>query len=549
MNNLVTNKEDRLPNGGQMAGDKPAFLSRVWLVATLLQLPYTLLYLHYLRAHTHYQFFPILIAVVGYYFMSRRAKGTCRSSNWLTIMLGGIGCFLAVFATIVVSAWLGYLGLIFTLAAWFSTQVDRETNDRLTYLAWPLLIAWQPPYSDLATADTYLITYLQQLSADMSSQLLDVLGVIHVLVGNVIQLPDQSLSIEQGCSGVQSFFAIVCVSSLMMISFRRTWFHSVIIVLSSVFWTVVMNTIRITMIPIASNLLSVDLTHGTPHEILGFAAMGVATWMLLATDQIVAILLRNPPVGQTFPRVVPEERIANLVAGDVAGSMQRWLRNGFAWFAISILGFNSLIQINDIQKKTLRLFEGNLFLDLEESDLPERIATWEQLDYELIRRTNVADFGERSDIWEFGDSRVKVMVSLDQTFRMWHDLSICYRNAGWRIVDEKVLYGKNESWPFVVVDFDRPDGRMATLVYCLFDRSGLPLEVPGQLDVFSATWKRIERRFSFSSSELFREQTCFQVQLFLQTNSGDATRLDSLLELFEEGRERLREQGLASLER
>ncbi len=127
------------------------------------------------------------------------------SVAWRTNALGVCGIVLAVASTLIVSPWLGYLGFVLTVMAWLSTVSDSGTGRSLAYLAWPLLIVWQPPYSDLATADTYLITYLQQLSGRMSSRLLDLIGLSHFHFGKFIELVDRSFSVEQGCSGCNRF--------------------------------------------------------------------------------------------------------------------------------------------------------------------------------------------------------------------------------------------------------------------------------------------------------------------------------------------------------
>lgn len=515
-----------------------------WGVATILQLPYAVLYLYYLWPHTHYQFFPLLLAAVGYFIHTRCSVASpTQPINRLAFVLGTAGLVTAVAATGLVSAWLGYLGCVLTLSACLSQFSDRVDGRPLSYLAWPLIIAWQPPYSDLTTADTHFITYLQQCSARWASSLLDVLGVTHYYFGNIIELPVKSFSVEQGCSGVQSFFAIVCVSALMSVAFRRGVVHSIILTMSSIFWTILMNTLRITLIPIAALALGVDLSHGTAHQILGFGAMGLATWMLLASDQFLFHALSGSPGKPTLkPATVGQTVVTTTNAA------------GFRWTQARIgvcglMGLLTIVQLVDLQRKTFRLFGGNVFLELSADDLPRSVGNFSLVDYQLERRTTDADFGERSDVWRYTCDDGVVFVSLDQTFRLWHDLLVCYKNAGWQLQSDKVVFGQDETWPMVLAGFERADGRHAALVFGLFDRAGLPLEVPGHLDLWSATKVRLAKRFSPAAGELFREQTCYQVQAFRQSESPcSESQLSELIALFEEVRSRLRQAGLKRLE-
>ncbi len=369
-----------------------------WGIATILQLPYATLYLYYLWAYTHYQFYPILLAVLAYLLYTRWSNRVpVNRGSVVEMSLGIFGVVIAIASTMMVSAWLSYLGFVCILAAWLSGVADRDTGKPLTYLAWPLLIAWQPPYSDLATADTYLITYLQQLSSRMSSRLLDVIGVPHFYFGSVIEIADRSFSVEQGCSGVQSFFAILCIAALMMVTFRRSPLHTAIVMFSSVLWTLLMNTLRITLIPVASMTLSIDLSHGTPHQLIGFAAMGMATWMLLSTDQLLVILLGG---SQNQKSLVPEKPVQHIDAGtEQHGGRSAWSIP--VWCGLAVLGILVIVQLLDLQKKTFRLVGGNIFLELKPDDLPRQFRDWKNVDYQLETRTNDADFGERSDTWKY----------------------------------------------------------------------------------------------------------------------------------------------------
>lgn len=213
-----------------------------------------------------------------------------------------------------------------------------------------------------------------------------------------------------------------------------------------------------------------------------------------------------------------------------------------------VLAVFACVQFADLQKKTFRLVGGNIFLDMRADDLPMRVADWKNIDYQLESRTTDADFGERSDIWRYQTEAGVAVLSVDQTFRLWHDLLVCYKNAGWQLEKEEVAFGNDKSWPTVFASYGRRDGRHAILFFCLFDRSGLPLEVPGYLDFWSSIKNRLEKRFSLSAGELFREQTCYQVQVFFEADRHNSEQYrESVFELLEVGRERIRNVGLKRL--
>ncbi len=285
-----------------------------------------------------------------------------------------------------------------------------------------------------------------------------------------------------------------------------------------------MNTLRITSIPLASLAFGIDLSHGTPHQFIGFGAMALATWMLLSTDFLLSLYLKPGGTAATLPDqseslVAANEGLAKT--SSTADSAGVFRIPAVRWLLFAGLAGLSVIQLIDLQKKSFRLIGGNIFLDLKNVDLPREIHGWQKVDYLQESRTTDADFGERSDFWRYQRGNRVATFSLDQTFRMWHDLTVCYRNSGWKLDREEVVYGKDQNWPTVYAEFSQKDGRFAILLYGLFDRAKLPLEVPGHLDVVSSVLKRIQKRLSYSAGELFREQTCYQVQVFMETDRDD----------------------------
>ncbi len=508
-----------------------------WFLLAVLQLPYVALYLYYLWASTHYQFYPVLMGAVGYLVYSRWSDQSATLA-WrrFGFVCGVIGVTLSLFSSVVVSPWLAYLGFALTIVAWLAPATDNRSGASLCYLAWPLFLVWKPPYNDIATADTYLITFLQKLSASLSSPLLDILTIPHYMQGTIITLADRSFGVEEACSGVQSFFAILCIAAMLMVWNRRSLIHSLIVVVSSIVWAIVMNTLRITVIPPASLWLSIDLSHGMPHQILGFATMGLAFWMLYSTDNLLVYWF-----GSGEADLDPDESVKVARTNKQTWSL-------IVYPILLLLSISAVVQSLDLQKKAVRLVGGNIFLPLQGDDLPSNINEWQKVSYQQQRRTNDADFGEQSDVWIFQDSDHQATFSLDQTFRLWHDLTVCYGNTGWKIVEQNVVFGDDDQWPVVSAFFERNDGRHAIVMFCLFDRAGQPLEVPGYESWWSSIGNRIAKRFSFDAGDLFREQTCYQAQVFAVIDAEQkSARQDAALALLEVARNQIRNVGLQRL--
>ena len=258
------------------------------LGAVVAAVPYTAIYLLNLWSLPHYQFFPLLVlavAVLGY-----QRWGSVYRGHWTlrllraALLVTGVGG--TICATLFASPWMGFFGFVFSLAAWLACHRDAETGGSLLYLALPILLIWQPPYNSILTADTILIQTLQSVSARLSSQWLDILGYSHHQPGTILEFAGRSFGVAEACSGIQSFFAVLCFGALLIVYLRRPPLHGLLLLATCPCWALLMNTIRITAIPIAHAVLGLDLSHGVLHDLLGYCTMALALGLLLSTDEL-----------------------------------------------------------------------------------------------------------------------------------------------------------------------------------------------------------------------------------------------------------------------
>ena len=119
--------------------------------------------------------------------------------------------------------------------------------------------------------DIQLVSRLQAFTSVRASQLLDYFGINHLMVGNVIEFPDQRLLVEEACSGMQSLFALFAYTALYVVWRRVPVFRSALLILISAFWAGVLNVVRVMAIAVAANRFDIDLSSGWRHEVLGLA--------------------------------------------------------------------------------------------------------------------------------------------------------------------------------------------------------------------------------------------------------------------------------------
>ncbi|MFK7734976.1 MAG: exosortase U, partial [Pirellulaceae bacterium] len=415
----------------------------VVFLAVLASVPYVLIYLKNLWEQPHYQFFPLVLAAVTYLAYQRWSSSVYQPSRSLAgrffrfvrFILLASGILGTLCATIFASPWMGYFGFVCSLAAWFAHRQDAETGRSLLHLSLPMALIWQPPYDTIRTGDTILIQQLQIISARLSSKILDVLGYIHFQPGTVLQVPGTSFGVAEACSGIQSFFAVLCVGALLVAYFRRGPLRAILLLATSPFWAALMNTVRITLIPIAYSSFGIDLSHGFLHDLLGYTTMGLAIALMLSTDELLAAA--SHLVSGKFTAFSTREG-GPPTAAETKGATSISLARFTLWPAALLFAACCSIQSYDayqswsIQRDTIDFFRDSDLLEMSKSVMPGELAGWSFALYDRQERgRNNDDLGERSDMWYFEAPFGRVSVSFDQRFPGWHELTRCYRNAGW----------------------------------------------------------------------------------------------------------------------
>lgn len=252
-------------------------LAFVLLIAA--HLPFLADYLRGLWQQTHYQFFPFAIGAFIWLFATRR---NIEAERWTwpawTLIAVDVCCLIV--QPWMYSPWLAAVGLVASLTAWCFANRDIGFNRRLTYLALLPLIVIRLPL----LYDVHVINWLQRMTTAMASKSLHRLGMLHFREGNVLKFPGKSFMVEEACSGVQSLFTILFIAALVICLKRRSLVHGFVLLASGLAFAGLMNTLRVITIAVAWERFGTDLSHGLPHDIVGYICLAVAAALLMSAD-------------------------------------------------------------------------------------------------------------------------------------------------------------------------------------------------------------------------------------------------------------------------
>lgn len=567
--------------------EKGAFYKSLipYIIIILAQFPLLILYYKNLwETRPHYQAFIFGFVALGFFLYQwwPKSEKPVMYRSWFSVFLLGLGLFFAFLATIFVTSWFACFSTICFLGSLLVRVRDEETGRSLLPLVLLLLVFLQPPKDidfDTVRGDRILITQLQTTSSKISSYFLDILGYKHNLEGNKIQVPKagepngvKPYQVEEACSGVQSFFTLLFVTAVFIVAFKRPWFRAILLLLSAMFWAVIMNTIRIVVIPIADiSLGGLDLSEGVPHVIWGYIALIIGALLVLSTDQLLVFLL-GPVDADTEgdeslrQRMVKfwNRRVAGEQDNDNARSKRLQPMSDLArkslWPIAGIMILVFVVQSIDVARSLakpsvrVRMFDNDPTVRVTDAMAPDTIkngeSTWKKAKYFFEDRKRSSDLGQRSDMWIYmSDRKFSVMTSFDQVFPGWHELTTCYKADGFkmepngRVKVNAEIEGADESWPYIQADFVKPTGEHGFLVFSLIDRAGEPYDAPGDWSSFNATLSRIGNRLSHRiRSRLFHGEG-YQIQAFVQTpiqlsNADKQAIVDNYLAFREEFRQR-----------
>lgn len=506
-----------------------------YLVFAAMILPLYLAYCQNLWSKLpHYQFFPFLLLAVGYLIYDRWPRGESnplRNSVGSPIFLG-FAVFTFVAGLIFSESTFIALALALGMSSFLLRIKDTKTGGSLFPISLLLFIIIHAPFGQ--GYDGRLITALQLWSSQITSIMLDTIGILHDMPGTVLKTPDKEWGVEEACSGVQSFFTLVFCASLWAIWNRRPWFRGGLLVLSTIFWAVAMNTIRIFSIPVAYYYLNhLDLSEGWSHAVLGYTTLILGILMVISTDQLLEFLFGPVEIDQNNA-----ERQSTVLAlwnrfiaggtsfessGDWTPTFPRSIFR-FAGVGVSVLCFLYFFPTIYTALTTSGYnFMGSSsnVIRIDNQWVPQKVGDWRLIDSSVMTRKIGSDLGQRSNTWIYTNGNVKVTFGFDQAFPGWHELTTCYKNSaiGWKVSKDQPRIRNQEdgqdgnSW--IEVGLNSPTtGGYGVLLFGHDSSSGKPLDAPEDWSFFTSTWRRLMNRLSPQVRGQLFSGVAYQSQLF-----------------------------------
>ena len=220
------------------------------------------------------------IPLISLWFLWSRKEALLASigeSSWIgpiTIAIGSVGLLLgevtAIFLLIQISFLLTIIGLVL---AYGGKSLLRVSLLPIAFLVFAIPL----PYF----VGAQLSWRLQLISSELGVAFLRLLGNSVFLEGNVIDLGVYKLQVVEACSGLRYLYPLLSIGFLMAYMYKGTFWQRVIIFLSTIPVTVVMNSLRIAMVGVLVNRWGNGMADGFLHYFEGWIIFMVCLLILI----------------------------------------------------------------------------------------------------------------------------------------------------------------------------------------------------------------------------------------------------------------------------
>lgn len=218
------------------------------------------------------------IAVFLIWQQKDRLERVSFSGSWWgvgLVLIGGGMLLMGQFATVYTLVEYAYLVTLFGLVLAFTGAAVFR------WLLMPLFIlVLMVPLPQFLLAN--LSTKLQLLSSELGVYVMRLFDISVFLEGNVIDLGGYKLQVAEACSGLRYLFPLMTLGFLMAYFYKGALWKRVVLFLSSIPITVIMNSFRVGVIGIMVEHWGIAMAEGFLHEFQGWMVFMISTAMMVA---------------------------------------------------------------------------------------------------------------------------------------------------------------------------------------------------------------------------------------------------------------------------
>lgn len=448
----------------QRGAGKPSgeALGWLWLLGLLLlgHLPLLVRFFSEQWGRPQYQFYPLMILAAAYVAWQRLreidpasiapgARSVGRALLGASLVLLVAACLLWSGRAAAIAMWIALASLAWRYGGWTVTRA-------LTPAGLLLALIIGPP---LGMEDA-LLQSLRQLAVWFSSTVLLWLSVPHLTTGTIMEIVGRRLLVAEACSGINSLMAVLGFTLVLGFLKHHHGRRIAILLAFATLFALWANVGRITLGVWLQAAKGVDILSGTIHEWTSIIIFCICMALVFSADAVITLFWE---MLHQRRRDAKEDKGIRLRPDD---SSRRHLPlftiSKGTWYLAAAFAVLGVAQVGNAAARGgfsvwfASPFNPHLPIGTALSMPPEMVG-WKRSEQQEKYLAQPEIEGKRSQAWIYTRGNTVAVVAMDFPFAGFHDLMICYQNAGWTISEKttKVQTGPQGNAPYIVAKVDR----------------------------------------------------------------------------------------------
>ena len=324
-------------------------------------------------------------------------------------------------------------------------------------------------------------------SSEISSSVLDSLGVLNAVQAEVLAIKSDSFDLDVICESHFTYYLVVALAAYFSYFRARPLVHTLGMLAGGYAVAILVNAMRVVLVVIAQRQLQLDILVGGWAIALFVLSLVLSLGLLWSFDSLLQFLLA-PSADPKREEGKKLTRCSNWLAAMRLSSWLPVLLRGARWdrkfrvaslvvLAVSLLGMTVFVGLVERSKSKmgaeLQMNKLDELVVIDPADVQFTRPGWKLLDVEREQRPFDSIWGAYSFIWRLKYHDTMVIMAMDYPFNHWHDVKVCYGKLGWTIDQEQVVELEGEDdWKVSETDMMTPTGDFGYILCSQVDQAG-----------------------------------------------------------------------------